>query len=136
MSFASNLLTVPTEKLITDLEQLDTQAPGLNAMASFAGFIAEDHPLQFEVGVLGTPPPTVNPQMRELVRRGVEVLPQLINHLNDTRPTKLTVGSSFFMFRYFSDEYQPRYRPTRLPEGGRYQPRKNLELSFEGSYTI
>lgn len=135
MSFATDLSSVPTEKLITDLGQIDTQAPGLDAMASFDGFIAEDRPFQLEVGVLGAPPPKVNPQMRELVRRGLAALPQLIHHLDDARPTKLTVGSSFFMFRYFSDEYQPRHRPARLPDG-RYRPRKYLKRFFEGAYTV
>jgi hypothetical protein len=53
--------------------------------------------------------------MRELVRRGVSALPSPIRHLQDKRPTKLSIGRDFFfMFAYFSDEYDWRVRP-RIP---------------------
>lgn len=71
--------------------------------------------------------------MRELARRGATVLPQLIGHLGDRRPTKLTIGKDFFFaFRYFSDEYDPKTRPKNGPIYGR----ERLEKEFDGEYTV
>ena len=129
---ADDLSAKPAEKLIDDLAQIDSQAPGLHGTASVLGFIAEDKPAQFGGGVLGSPPPKTPPQMRELARRGLKVLPQLIIHLNDKRPTKLTIGKDFFMFRFFSDEYDPKIRPKKEQS----RPRENLEKNFDGGYTV
>jgi hypothetical protein len=114
------------------LALIDSQAPGLHGTALVVGFIAEDKPPQFGGGVLGSPAPKTPPQMRELARRGPTVLPQLIGHLNDKRPTKLTIGKEFFMFRYFSDEYDPKIRLKKE----KFDPRENLEKNFEGGYTV
>jgi hypothetical protein len=131
-SAADDLSATPVEKLIDELAQIDTQAPGLHGTALVLGFIAEDKPSQFGGGVLGSPAPKIPPQMRELARRGPTVLPQLISHLDDKRPTKLAIGKDFFMFRYFSDEYDPKNRPKT--EASRR--RKNLEKKFDGGYTV
>ena len=129
---SDDLSAAPIEKLIEALAEIDSQAPGLHGTASVLGFIAEDKVPKFGGGVLGSPAPKTPPEMRELARRGVIVLPQLIAHLDDKRPTKLTIGNDFFMFRYFSDEYDPKIRPKK---GQRY-PRKNLENHFDGAYTV
>ena len=131
-SASDNLASIPVEKLIDDLTLIDSQAPGLHGTAIVNGFIAEDKPLQFGGGVLGSPAPKVPPAMRELVRRGVAALPHLIEHLGDRRPTKLTLGKDFFMFREFHDEYDMRFRSTQMP----YLPRYAKEKSFLSSYTI
>lgn len=129
-SAADDLSAMPDEKLIDELAQIDTEAPGLHGTAYVLGFIVEDKPLQFVAGVLGSPAPKIPPQMRELARRGVAVLPQLISHLDDRRPTKLTIGEGF-AFRYFSDEYDPKNRPkSELP------PAKSLEKRFVGGYRV
>jgi hypothetical protein len=134
------------DKLVDDLTLIDSQAPGINSAAVYSGFIADDSPGQFQVGVLGVPPPGVPPQMRELVRRGISALPVLIAHLNDARPTKLDVGNeelpagstkqsivgvNFFMFAVFSDEYDPRIRPDSAQ-------RKSPDFSrpIKGRYTV
>src|SRR5262245_55430573 len=85
------------EQLIDDLVLISTPAPGIDGGALYSTFIADDSPPKFMVGVLGVPPPTIAPQMRELVRRGVSALPALIRHLTDNRPTKLTVGGASFL---------------------------------------
>jgi hypothetical protein len=131
-SAADDLSAIPVEKLIDDLALIDSQAPGLHGTALVLGFIAEDKPPQFGGGVLGSTAPTTPPQMRELARRGPTVLPQLIDHLDDKRPTKLTIGEDFFMFRYFSDEYDPKTRLKKEP----VHLRKTLEKNFDGGYTV
>ncbi len=132
---AEDLSTTPVEKLIDGLAQIDSQAPGIHGTASMMGFIAENKPPRFSGGVLGSPAPKTPLQMRELARRGARVLPQLIRHLDDKRPTKLTIGAGkdfFFMFQYFSDEYDPK---TRTKTQDPYV-RGKLEKNFDGGYTV
>ena len=129
---ADTLSGTPVEDLIDDLTQIDSPAPGLHGTASVVGFIAEDKPLRFGGGVLGSPAPKTPPAMRELARRGPQVIPHLISHLDDRRPTKLTIGKAFFTFRYFSDEYDPKNPPKRGPA----YPRGTMKKHFEGGYTV
>lgn len=58
------------DQLIDDLTRIDSQSPGINSAAVYQGFIADNTPGSFQMGVLGPPPPKVPPQMSELVRRG------------------------------------------------------------------
>ena len=134
-------------QLIDDLTQIDSQSPGIDSAAIYGGFIADNTPGPFLVGVLGVAPPKVPPQMRELVRRGPLALPELIKHLDDTRPTKLEVGNNAsatpshevgvdeFMFSYFSDEYDPR-SPDLGSERGSKSRRAPLSKEFRGRYTV
>jgi len=128
-------------QLIDDLTQIDSQSPTINSAAIYKGFIVNRAPESFQGGVLGVALPEVPPQMRELVRRGSEALPELIKHIEDARPTKLKVGNDgsatslhqagvdFFMFSYFSDEYDPRL--PQWPDGPRL-----MEKNFQGQYTV
>jgi tetratricopeptide (TPR) repeat protein len=129
--------TFTTEKLIDELAQIDQPAPGLAGFGMYEAFLAEDKPPRFSGGVLGVPIPAVPPQMRELVRRGVNVLPLLIQHLNDGRPTRLVIGADspqfFFMFRLFGTEYDPRTRT--LEEKSNWPDWKTWE-HFSGAYTV
>ena len=127
-------------QLIDDLTQIDSQAPGINSAAIYDGFIAANTPGSFEGGVLGVAPPRVPPQMSELVRRGPVALPELLEHLDDRRPTKLEVGNDdsprsshqvgvdVFAFSFFSDEYDPRLPRKRGPTP--------MEKGFRGRYTV
>ena len=56
--------------------------------------------------------------MVELVRRGVDAVPALLDHLSDARPSKLTVGDGFIMAAWFSDEYDCRYSGAALQPAG------------------
>lgn len=125
-------------ELIDGLTQMDSQSPGINSAAIYEGFIADNTPVSFQVGVLGASPPKVPPQMRELVRRGSVALPELIKHLDDKRLTELEVGNKpsgsqvgvdAFMFMYFSDEYDP-----RVP--GSEREARSMEKAFDGRYTV
>ena len=119
----------PVAQLIDDLVNIDAQAPGLHSTAWVRAFIADGSPAEFAGGVIGSAAPKDFPQMTELVRRGVSSLPLLIEHLDDKRPTKLTVGGDFFMFAYFSDEYDPKKLARRHRRAG-------LEKHFDGKYTV
>ena len=133
---ADDLSTLPVDKLIDALTEIDSQAPGLHPTAWVTGFIGDDKPLDFAGGVLGSHAPIVPPQMRELARRGPSALPALINHLNDARPTKLTVGAGFFMFRYFSNEYDPKSRSRNRSMIVAGPDKNSMRKPFTGGYTV
>src|SRR5262245_12290586 len=106
--FAANpdLSNVPLDRLIDDLALIDSAVPGVTSKATYESFIAVDERPVFTGGVLGiqkpdgsvlgVQAPDIPPQMRELARRGIRALPILIQHLNDARPTKLTVGGTIY----------------------------------------
>jgi hypothetical protein len=124
-----DLRNASVANLIDDLVDIDAQAPGLHSTALVRTFIADNSPSEFGGGVIGSAAPKNFPQMTELVRRGASSLPLLIKHLDDERPTKLTVGGDFFMFRYFSDEYDSKRLAPRERSAG-------LEKNFDGEYTV
>jgi hypothetical protein len=132
------------DQLIDDLTLIDSRSPGINSTAVYGGFIADNTAGSFRMGVLGPPPPTVPPQMSELVRRGPRALPELIRHLDDGRPTKLEVGDKppheqigvdTFAFMDFSDEYDPRI-PHWYDEKERKLEPWPMEKAFSGTYTV
>jgi tetratricopeptide (TPR) repeat protein len=105
---------VPTAALIDELAGLDRPAPGIAGTGWYEPFLAEDKPRSLPWIMLGAPvpPPEAPPAMRELVRRGVDALPVLIQHLYDARPTKLVVGKDgpgvLFRIKLFAREYDAR----------------------------
>jgi hypothetical protein len=124
-----DLTNVSSAQLIDELANIDAQAPGIHSTALVRVFIADNSHAEFAGGVIGSIAPKDFPQMTELVRRGVSSLPLLIKHLDDKRPTKLTLGGDFFMFAYFSDEYDPKTPALR-------ERRVGLEKNFDGKYTV
>ena len=114
---ARDLSSVATEDLITKLQNESSQGIGTHETAWASGFMAINDEPKFNGGIMGSAKPVISPVMRELVRRGTASFPQLINHLTDSRPTKLTVGDGF-MGKWFSDEYDPRdHDPAKVPPG-------------------
>jgi hypothetical protein len=81
------------------------------------------------------PPPVVVPQMRELVRRGVDVLPALIAHLNDQRPTLLVIKrEGILMWAMFAAEYDPKSRTGLV---GWADPTEAFKANkFPNEYTV
>ncbi len=116
-------------ELIDDLTQIDSESVAINTVYLRAGYIAYETPNSLRAtryGVL----PDAPPQMRELVRRGPLALPELIEHLDDKRLTKLDVGGprpgnpSVFYGKAFGDAYSPRIRDS--------QPSLGLDPSWGG----
>jgi hypothetical protein len=105
--------------LIDRLTEVAHEGPGTHSTAWASGLIAVDEGLQFAGGVLGSRKPVVAPPMQQLVRLGVAALPDLLNHLPDPRPTRLTVGQGgIITATWHSDEYSPRFvDPGRHPPG-------------------
>jgi hypothetical protein len=105
--------------LIEELRDIDEQVPGIDSSATFEDFMATESSPRFRMGLLGTPPPNTPAPLRELVRRGVSALPNLLAHLDDSRPTRLlirapseieTVGGL-----YYATEYDAR-KVAQTPE--------------------
>jgi hypothetical protein len=118
------------DALIDSLTTIDGPVMGADGLSQYSGFILDG--VEYNGGVLGAPAASTPPATLELVRRGVAALPDLIAHLTDKRPTKLVVGGEFYMFQYFSTEYDPRERRHRnLLCGGGCE-----ERPFDGTYTV
>lgn len=125
-----------TDKLIDSLTQIDGSTPGLDDRGSYDVFMAEGATPEFRGGLLPPRTPAIPPPMRELVRRGTKALPNLIAHLNDSRPTKLLVGEEkpieTFGGQYYSDEYDPRdVNATESPCEEDHRCRR-----FDGKYLV
>jgi hypothetical protein len=106
------------EQLIDSLANISSEGTGFNSFSMSSTFMAINEEPQFHGGIIGSPKPTVPPAMRELVRRGVKALPDLLKHLSDPRSTKLLVaGGGIIVDGWFSDEYHPRWaEPEKQPK--------------------
>jgi hypothetical protein len=124
--------------LIDRLQEVGDQGAGTHTTALAEGFIATDEELRFGGGVLGSPRPVVHPALRDLVRLGVAALPDLLDHLSDSRETRLVVGGKkVFGANWFSTEYHARYRdPGRRPAGVDQSSDQDREKQFQDEYTL
>lgn len=123
-------------QLIDQLVDVSTEGTGFHSTAWSLQFMALDGPPHFVGGVLGSPKPTVPAPMRELVVRGLSALPDLIQHLSDSRETKLSVGGGIIMNLWHSDEYHPRYRDPALEPPGVDTDPDFVDMRSVGDYTI
>lgn len=110
---ADDLSAKSVDVLIDDLTTLDHATVGIAEGGTFYGFLAGDRAPRMAAGLLPVQSVTVNPAMRELVRRGAAALPALIAHLGDKRPTRLKerLGEDNdygFGGQFYADEYDPR----------------------------
>jgi hypothetical protein len=105
------------KELIDKLREESEEGVGSHSTAWVSAFLASDEEPQFRGGILGSPKPKTSPVMRALVRRGVAALPELIDHLDDKRATKLVIADTFGLGNmWYSDEYAPRSRdPSKRP---------------------
>jgi len=118
---AAAISALTTEALIDKLQDEAKQGAGTHTTAFVNEFLPLDVPARFGGGVMGSAAPNKSEVMVELVRRGVRSVPALLDHLSDTRPTKLVIGGPdgfAFDATWFSDEYDYRF-PTasRQPKG-------------------
>lgn len=133
---ASDLSVASNEELIASFVHLESQSPAASAMGDFETFMAQDKPPMMTQGIVGTPTPSVPPAMRELVRRGVNALPDLLKHLDDPTATKIVVGGEDFMWEQYDVEYDMRAR-----NGLKEKCDSSCELAarptdFSGTYTV
>lgn len=98
---------LPSDHLVDALADIDKPAIGLHPTTQYDAFLAIDDDPVFAVGILGSEEPAVFPAMRELVCRSVRAIPTLLNHLDDTRATKLKV-KAFAGVASHDAEYLPR----------------------------
>jgi hypothetical protein len=115
----SDLSKLKVPELIDKLQEESSEGTGFHSSAWASGFMAIDEEPQFHGGILGSQKPTTSPVMRELVRRGVAALPDLLEHLSDQRASRVTITHEFgFGAVWHSDEYYPRYGdPAKQPPG-------------------
>ena len=117
--------SLSAEDLIAQFQVVSKEGVGEDAVISSRGILGKDRfmgkpPMGFGFGSFGVPIPMVSPVMRELIRRGVAVVPALLEHLTDARPTPLVVpknnrGNAIYGF---GDEYDPRDPEVKkLPAG-------------------
>jgi hypothetical protein len=116
----TRLESYSAKELINGLQDEASEGLGTHSTAWADGFLASDEAPTFRGGILGSEKPAVSPVMRELVRRGVAVLPDLLEHLEDARPTKLVVKLPFGGFggMWHSDEYEYRFDDERRQPAG------------------
>jgi hypothetical protein len=79
------------EGLIDQLQEVDGQGPGFSIWYSGSGFIGTGR-WRADTGVLFRPPVQESDPLVELVRAGLDALPQLLEHVFDSRLTKLTLN--------------------------------------------
>lgn len=141
--------TPTTGDLIDQLVEIDAPTAGLHPTLMGATFLGDGAPEVFQGGIIGSQSPKRFPQMVELVRRGIDALPDLLEHLSDRRETKLVVGNTApftpFMFQEFSDAYDPRTRAesrrgaiasASQPDDKEGAIRRGTQHSFNGRYTV
>jgi ankyrin repeat protein len=104
--------------LIDKLQEVAEGDTGYLPTQSGSGFL----PLgtsQAAALLLGQKPPARSDTLRELVKRGAAAVPHLIAHLDDQRPTKITIRyRSALGGMYFVDEYDYNSRTAKQPPEG------------------
>jgi hypothetical protein len=130
----AKLASYTVQELIDGLRDEASEGLGTHSTAWADGFLASDDEPRFRGGIIGSIRPTSSPVIRELVRRGVKGLPDLLDHLTDRRSTRLVVKLPFphFGAMWHSDEYDPRYtEKTKQPRGVNVLDDKSTHLSQE-----
>jgi hypothetical protein len=134
----TKLTSYTVEKLIDALQDEASEGLGTYSTAWADGFLASDKEAKFRGGILGSAKPNVSPVMRELVRRGVAALPNLMVHLEDRRLSCLVIQLPFGGFggMWHSDEYEPRYSDKEKQPPDVNQDRGAMERGIAGEYKV
>ena len=89
----SNLGHVDVEKLIDELQNIESYSLGIDPFADFGNqFLLSRSSPDISVGVKARTVET-NPSMEKLLAMGVDAIPVLLKHLSDKRTTKLIAVS-------------------------------------------
>jgi ankyrin repeat protein len=104
--------------LIEKLQDVAEADVGYMATVSGSGFLPLGRSPPGAL-LLGQQPPAPSGALGELVRRGAAAVPQLLAHLGDKRPTRITVKHDFVMGgMFFNDEYDYNARTAKRPPQG------------------
>jgi hypothetical protein len=98
--------------LIDRLRDEAEDGVGYHRSAKAIGFIALDQEPRFGGGIIGSRSRHASRVMRELVRRGLDALPGLLDHLTDERPTRLLLSNPLGAM-WHADESDPRYADAK-----------------------
>lgn len=131
-------------QLIDVLVNIKTNSISSDSDDLFDSFTAEDSRTSFKKKIKRKPSPIFE-SMRELVRRGPSALPELVDHIEDSRPTTLITGNDYtnkrrklgvnlFMFTVFGQEYVPKLIVLPMVENGTQA--KDTTRRFDGPYMI
>jgi hypothetical protein len=134
---SADLSDLPAELLIDQLTEVSKQGIGFHATAWADAFIAISDEAEFGDGILGSVKPAVSPTMREIVRRGADILPDLIRHLGDNRKSRLRVPGGAFPVLWLSREYDPRYADAARQPAGVFTHGEDMpHPKFLDEYTV
>ncbi len=129
---AAHLEKLSVEELIDRLQDLTSTERLPTSGWGIGDPVPGDPPSQRAMGARLFNPKTP-PVVRELLRRGLESLPKLLDHLEDKRPTKIVLScfAQGSASEYFSNEYDSRFKiPAKQPKG-------TIPNSFDaGSYCL
>jgi hypothetical protein len=108
-----------TDEMETLIGQLrDVGSEGIGFSTSVSGWEFLPYPDSGEAGamLLGQAPPEPSPILRKVIEKGVAVVPALLAHIDDGRPTKLPPVKRM-MWMNFADEYDYNRRLSKRPVG-------------------
>jgi hypothetical protein len=121
-----SLESLGNEGLIDRLTDVEDSAANREPGARVDGFLPLDGMKASGRPSLGGPDPIV---MAEIVRRGVGIIPVLLMHLSDRRPTRISCDphplESNADFGPFTDAYDSRFREDRAPPPGIHSGGRN-----------
>jgi len=100
------------EKLIDQLQDTKESGYGYSPSLSGSQFLPRAGSAQMATALLGQSPPKASGPMTEIVRQGVKAIPDLIKHLDDSRPTQIPPVAGM-MFTAWNDEYDYNRRTTK-----------------------
>lgn len=98
------------DTLIGEFANVGHRDYGYSPTANGTGFLAVDAEGQFGNGILFQPPAKPAPAMRELVKLGASAIPQLLDHLDDNRRTRVFITNGFGgVFMVTTDDPKPAF---------------------------
>jgi hypothetical protein len=114
-----SLESLGNERLIDRLTEVEDSAANREPGAPVAGFLPLDGMRRSGRSDLGGPDPVI---LTEMVRRGVGIIPALLDHLSDRRPTRIKCDPRQLQLNFdsgpFTNAYDGRFHEGRAPPAG------------------